>query len=49
MWDLNQVVLVAKNLPANAEDVKRDRFNPWVDPLGRSPGGGQATYSTVLA
>ena len=32
-----QVVLVLKNLPANAGD-KRHAFNPWV---GRSPGGGR--------
>jgi len=48
MWDINQVALLVKNLPANAEDV-RDRFDPWVNPLGISPGGGQATYSSILA
>ena len=27
----SQVVLVVKNSPANAGDVKRHRFDPWVD------------------
>ena len=26
----SQVVLVVKNQPASAEDVKKRRFNPWV-------------------
>ena len=26
----SQVVLVIKNLPANAEDIIRHGFNPWV-------------------
>jgi len=26
----SQVGLVVKNLPANAGDIKRCRFNPWV-------------------
>ena len=26
----SQVVLAVKNPPANAEDIKRHRFGPWV-------------------
>ena len=33
----SQVVLVVKNLPANAGDVRDSGLNPG---LGRSPGGG---------
>ena len=29
-----QVALVVKNLPANARDIKRHGFNPW---LGKNP------------
>ena len=42
-----QVALVAQNLPADAGDVKRCRFDPWVqeDPLEED----MATHSSVLA
>ena len=32
----SQVVLVVKNPPANAGDLKRHRFDPWVRKLSRS-------------
>ena len=32
--------MVKKNLPANARDIKRYRFNPWV---GKIPVGGTST------
>ena len=35
----SQVVLVVRNLPANAGDVKRCRFIPWVRKI---PGGGHS-------
>ena len=45
----SQVVLVIKNVPANAGDAKhKTGFNPWVE---RSPGEANplATHSTILA
>ena len=39
------MALVVKNLPASAGDL-RGRFDPWV---GKVPGGGQATHSSILA
>ena len=45
MW-VSQVVLVMKNPPANAGDVRDISSIPgW----GRSPGGGMATHSSILA
>ena len=45
MW-VSQVVLVMKNPPANAGDVRDVSSIPgW----GRSPGGGMATHSSILA
>ena len=45
MW-VSQVVLVMKNPPANAGDVRDVSSIPgW----GRSPGGGTATHSSLLA
>ena len=41
-----QVVLVVKNLPANAEDLKDDSL---ISESGRSPGEGMATHSSILA
>ena len=40
------VVLVVKNPPANAEDVRDIGSSPG---SGRSPGGGHATHSSILA
>jgi len=42
----SQVALVVKNLPANAGDIKEEGSIPG---LGRSPGGGMATHSYILA
>ena len=42
----SQVVLMVKNLPANAGDVRDMGLTPR---LGRSPGGGNATHSCILA
>ena len=40
--NLSQVVLVVKNLPANARDIRDTGSNPG---LGRSPGGGHGIPS----
>ena len=37
---------MVKNLPANARDVRDVDLTPG---LGRSPGGGMATHSSILA
>ena len=42
----SQVALVVKNLPANAGDIRDVGSIPG---LGRSPGGGNATHSCILA
>ena len=42
----SQVALVIKNPPANAGNIKGTGLIPA---LGRSPGGGQATHSSILA
>ena len=42
----SQVALAVKNSPANAGDA-RDVGS--IHGLGRSPGGGMATYSSILA
>ena len=42
----SQVALVVKNLPANAGDVREVGSIPG---SGRSPGGGMATHSSILA
>ena len=42
----SQVMLVVKNPPANAGDL-RDAGS--VTGLGRSPGGGMAAHSSILA
>ena len=42
----SQVVLVVKNLPANAGDTKDTGSIPG---SGRPPGEGKATYSSILA
>ena len=44
IW-VSQVVLVVKNPPATAGNIKRPRFDPW---CGRLPGGGQTTHSSIL-
>ena len=41
-----QVALVVKNPPANAGDLRDSGLIPG---LGRSPGGGLATHSSILA
>ena len=41
-----QVTLVVQNLPANAGDI---RYVGLIPGLGRSPGGGHATHSSILA
>ena len=41
-----QVVLVVKNLPANAGDIRDEGSLPG---SGRSPEEGKATYSSILA
>ena len=41
-----QVALVVKNRPANAGDIRDAGLIPG---LGRSPGGGMATHSSILA
>ena len=46
LYSSNQVLLVVKNPPANAED-KRDTGS--IPGLGRSPGGGMAIHSSILA
>ena len=45
MW-ASQLVLVEKNLPANAEDIRNVGLIPG---LGRSPGEGHGNHSSVLA
>jgi len=42
----SQVVLMAKNLPASAGDVRDVGSVPG---LGRSPGGGHDNHSSILA
>jgi len=42
----SQVALGVKNLPANAGDI---RDVVWIPGLGRSPRGGLATHSSILA
>ena len=42
----SQAVLVVKNLPASAGDI-RDMGS--TRELGRSPGGGMVTHSSILA
>ena len=42
----SQVALVVKNPPANAGDTREEGSIPG---SGRSPGGGQATHSRILA
>ena len=44
---VSQVVPVVKNLPANAGDIRRCGFSPWVgeDPLEE----GMTTHSSILA
>ena len=44
----SQEALVVKNLPANSGDI-RDRDLGSNPRLGRSPGGGMATHSSILA
>ena len=44
-WQTSQVVLMVKNLPANAGDMKRT-FNPW---MGKILEEGMATHSSILA
>ena len=43
---------MVKNPLANAGDIRDAGFNPWagkIPGLGRSPGGGHATHSSILA
>ena len=40
------MALMVKNLPANEGDIRDAGLIPG---LGRSPGGGHATHSTILA
>ena len=44
--EASQVVLVVKNPPANAGDIREAGLIPW---SGRSPGGGHGTHSSILA
>ena len=44
LWGASQVVLVVKNPPANAEDI-RDAGS--IPSLGRSPGGGDETSNLI--
>ena len=46
MYGASQVALVIKNPPANAGDLRDVGSIPT---LGRSPGGGLATQSGILA
>ena len=41
-----QVVLVVKNQPANAGDIKKPGFDPWV---GKIPEEGNGNRSSILA
>ena len=43
MYEVSQVALLVKNLPTNAGDVG------LIPGSGRSPGGGHATHSSILA
>ena len=43
----SQVLLVVKNLPANAGRLKRHEFNPWVGKIPLEEG--MATHSSILA
>ena len=45
VW-VSQMVLLVKNPPANAGDMRHLGSIPG---LGRSPGGGHITYSSILA
>ena len=45
LW-ASQVALVIKNPPANVGDIREVGSVPG---LGRSPGGGHATHSSILA
>ena len=45
LW-ASQMALVVKNLPGNAGDI-RDKGS--IPGLGRFPGGGIATHSSILA
>ena len=42
----SQVVLMVKNPPANTGDIREPG---WIPELGRSPGGGHGTHSSILA
>ena len=42
----SHMVLVLKNLPANAGDIRDAELIPG---LGRSPGGGMETHSSIPA
>ena len=46
MFRASQVVLVVKNLPANAGDVRDAGSIPGLE---RFPGGGNATHFSILA
>ena len=46
MHGASQVVLVVKNPPANVGDIRDAGSIPG---LGRSPGGGHGTHSSILA
>ena len=45
MCCISQVVLVVKNLPANAGDARDAGLNPGSE---RSPGGGNGNHSSIL-
>ena len=46
IFGASQVMPVVKNLPANADDTRDSGLIPG---LGRSPGGGNAAHSSILA
>ena len=46
MW-ASQVVLVVKNSSANAGDVKRHGFNPWIRKIPGGGHGNQLQYSCL--
>jgi len=46
VFGASQVELVVRNLPTNAGNIRDSGSIPW---SGRSPGGGKATHSSILA
>ena len=46
VFGASQVELEVRNLPTNAGNIRDSGSIPW---SGRSPGGGKATHSSILA